>query len=193
MDTKKTIQRKQLVVDPAFQYGLIIRFAVLVTIVLISSLVILTIIYNKYIGVVLPTSLETGGVTSFEITHLVTLSDLIWPVMVVILISITISSIAVYVLGLRFTHRIAGPVYRLRNSIAEMTDGDLGKKISIREKDYFQFLAADIDCLRQQLHDSVTELKTVNGQLNDISNEEQKELLGRSDTILSNLLKAVPS
>jgi signal transduction histidine kinase len=153
----------------------------------------LTLIYNKFIGIVLPTSLETGGVTSFEITHLTNLSDLIWPVMLVILISVTISSIAVYVLGVRFTHRIAGPLYRLRNNIAEMTDGDLGKKVSFREKDYFQFLAADIDCLRQQWHNSVTELKTVNGQLNDISNEEQKELLGRSNTILSDLLKTVPS
>jgi len=193
MDTKKIIKRRQFVVDPKFQYGLIIKFAVLVTIVLISSLVLLTLIYNKFISVVLPASLETGGVTSFEITHLVNLSDLIWPVMLVILMSVTISSITVYILGVRFTHRMVGPLYRLSKIIAEMTDGDLGNKVSFREKDYFQFLAADIDCLRQKWHDSVTELKTINRQLIDTSNEEQKEQLGRSNRILSDLFKTVSS
>ena len=191
MDTKKTIKRRQLVVDPKFQYGLIIKFTVLVTLILISSLVLLTFIYNDFISTVLNISLGAGEVTSFEVAHLVNLSDLIWPVMLVILLSVTISSITVYILGVRFTHRMAGPVYRLRNNIVEMADGDLGKKVSFREKDYFQFLAADIDRLRQQWHNSVTELKTINRQLNDISNEEQKELLGQSKTILSGLLKTV--
>ena len=191
MDTKKTIKRRQLVVDPKFQYGLIIKFTVLVTLILISSLVLLTFIYNDFISTVLNISLGAGEVTSFEVAHLVNLSDLIWPVMLVILLSVTISSITVYILGVRFTHRMAGPVYRLRNNIVEMADGDLGKKVSFREKDYFQFLAADIDRLRQQWHNSVTELKTINRQLNDISNEEQKELLGQSKTILSDLLKTV--
>ncbi|MCK5705475.1 MAG: methyl-accepting chemotaxis protein [Cyclobacteriaceae bacterium] len=191
MDTEKIIKRRQLVVDPKFQYGLIIKFKFLVTIILISSLVLLTFIYNDFISTVLNISLGAGEVTSFEVAHLVNLSDLIWPVMLVILLSVTISSITVYILGVRFTHRMAGPVYRLRSNIAEMADGDLGKKVSIREKDYFQSLAAEIDSLREQWHKSVTELKTINRQLNDISNEEQKELLGRSDKIFSDLLKTV--
>ena len=191
MDTKKTIKRRQLVVDPKFQYGLIIKFTVLVTLILISSLVLLTFIYNDFISTVLNISLGAGEVTSFEVAHLVNLSDLIWPVMLVILLSVTISSITVYILGVRFTHRMAGPVYRLRSNIAEMADGDLGKKVSIREKDYFQSLAAEIDRLREQWHNSVTELKTINRQLKDISNGAQKDILGRSDTILSDLLKTV--
>ena len=191
MNTTKTIQRRQLVVDPKFQYGLIIKFVVLVTIVLIASLVLLTFIYTKFTNIALPISVETGGVISFEATQLIKLSDLIWPVMLVILLSVTISSITVYILGVLFTHRMAGPVYRLRNDIAEMTDGDLEKKVSFREKDYFQLLATDIDCLRQQWHDSVIELKTINNKLNDATKDEQKELLDRFNTILSDLLKTV--
>ena len=111
--------------------------------------------------------------------------------MLVIFLSVSISCVTVFILGVRFTHRMAGPVYRLRSNIAEMADGNLGKKVSIRENDYFQSLAAEIDRLREQWHNSVAELKTINRQLNDISNEEQKELLGRSDTIFSDLLKTV--
>jgi len=146
---KKNIHRRQFVVDPKFQYSLIIKFAVLVTIILIASLVFLTFIYSKITSVAIPISVETGGVTSFGATQFIKLSELIWPVILVILLSVIITSITVYFLGVLFTHRMAGPIYRLRNDIAEMTDGDLEKKVSIRDKDYFQLLATDIDCLRQ--------------------------------------------
>jgi len=65
------------------------------------------------------------------------------------LLSAIISSVAIYIFGLFFSHKMAGPVYRLRNDIAEMTDGDLERKVSLREKECFQLLATDINCLRQ--------------------------------------------
>ena len=193
MDTEKIIKRSQLIVDPKFQYDLIIKFAALVTIILISSLILLTLIYNEFIDTALAISLGAGGESSLDVANIVNLSDLIRPVMLVIFLSVTISCTTVFILGVRFTHRMAGPVYRLRCNIAEMIDGDLGKKVSLREKDYFKSLAADIDRLRRKWHDSVKELKTINRQLNDISNEEQKQLLDRSDTIFSDLLKTVSS
>ncbi len=191
MDTEKIIKRRQLVVDPKFQYGLIIKFAALVAIILISSLILLTVIYNEFFNTVLSISLGAGGEASLDVANLINLSDLIGPVMLVIFLSVSISCVTVFILGVRFTHRMAGPVYRLRSNIAEMADGNLGKKVSIRENDYFQSLAAEIDRLREQWHNSVAELKTINRQLNDISNEEQKELLGQSDKIFSDLLKTV--
>lgn len=191
MDTKETTKRRQLVVDPKFQYGLIIRVVGLITIILILSLILLTIIYNNYISNVLPISLGAGGIASSEVAQLVHLSDFIGPIMLVVFLSVTMSGIAVQLLGVRFTHRVAGPVYRLRSCIAEMTAGDLTKEVRFREKDYFQLLASDVDRLRVQWHNSLIELKTINRQLHEISNEEQRELLSRSETLLSDLLKKV--
>jgi len=191
MATENIIKRRQLVVDPEFQYGLIIKFAALVVIILVSSLILLTFIYNEFVNIVLPVSLGVGGETFLDVSKLVNLSDLIGPVLLVIFLSVSISCTTLFILGVRFTHRMTGPVYRLRSDITDMTDGDLRKKVSVREKDYFQFLAAEVDCLRQKWHDSVTELKTINRQLIGISNDEQKELLGRSDRIFSDLLKTV--
>jgi methyl-accepting chemotaxis protein len=191
MGTENIIKRSQLVVDPKFQYGLIIKFAALVVIILISSLILLTFIYNEFVNTALPLLLGAGGETTLDVANLINLSDLIGPVLLVVFLSVTISCLTVFFLGVRFTHRIVGPVYRLRSNISEMTDGELGNKIAFRENDYFQFLAADIDRLREQWLNSVTELKTIHKQLNDIASEEQKKLLGRSDTIFSDLLKTV--
>ena len=191
MATENIIKRRQLVVDPEFQYGLIAKFAVLVVIILVSSLILLTFIYNEFVNIVLPVSLGVGGETFIDIENLVNLSDLIGPILFVIFLSVTISCTVLFVLGVRITHRMTGPVYRMRSDISDMTDGDLRKKVSVREKDYFQLLAADIDRLRLQWLNSITELKKINGQLIEISNEEQKELLGRSDKIFSDLVKTV--
>jgi hypothetical protein len=190
MNTTTTIQRRQLVIDPKFQYGLIIKFVILVTIILIASLGLLAFVYSKFTNIALPVSVETGGVVSFGTTQFINLSELIWPVM---LISVIVSGVAIYIFGLFFSHKMAGSVYRLRNDIAEMKDGYLERKVSLREKDYFQLLATDINCLRQHWYDSIFEMKTINKKLNDVSNEEQKELLGRFNTILSDLLKTVSS
>jgi methyl-accepting chemotaxis protein len=190
MNITATIQRSQLVVDPKFQYGLIIKFVILVTIVLIASLGLLAFVYSKFANIALPVSVETGGVVSFGAIQFINLSELFWPVM---LLSVIVSGVAIYIFGLSFSHKLAGSVYRLRTDIAEMTDGDLERKVSLRKKDYFQLLATDINCLRQHWHDSILEMKTINNKLNDVSNEEQKELLGRFNTILSDLLKTVSS
>ncbi len=188
MNTTTTMQRRQLVVDPKFQYGLIIKFVILVTIVLVASIALLAFVYSKFANIALPVSVETGGVVSFGATQFINLSELIWPVM---LLSVIVSGAAIYIFGLFFSHKMAGPVYRLRTDIAEMTDGDLERKVSLREKDYFQLLATDINCLRQHWLDSILEMKTINKKLNDISNEDQKEQLDRFNTILSGLLKTV--
>ena len=74
-----------------------------------------------------------------------------------------------------------------------MKEGDLDRKVSFREKDYFQFLATDVDYLRQKWHDSVKELKSINMKLNDATDQEKKELLDRINTVLSDLLKTVSS
>ena len=189
MNTTTTIQRRQLVIDPKFQYGLIIKFIILVTIVLIASLGLLAFVYSKFANIALPVSVETGGVVSFDATQFINLSELVWPV---VMLSVIVAGVVIYIFGLLFSHKMAGPIYRLRNDIAEMTEGDLERKVSLRKKDYFQLLATDVNSLRQHWHDSILDMKTINKKLNDVSdNDEQKKLLGRFNTILSDLLKTV--
>jgi hypothetical protein len=81
MNKQESIQRRQLVVDPKFQYGLIIKFVFIVTIVLVTSLGLLAFLYSRFASVSLPVSAETGGVVSFGATQYVPVPGLIWPVM----------------------------------------------------------------------------------------------------------------
>ena len=191
MDTTKTVQRRQLVVDPDLQYGLIVKFVIFMTIILILSLVLLTFIFSKFTNIALPVSVETGGVTSFEAIELIRLSDMVWPLLFVILLSVFLAGITFYFFGIFLTHKMAGPVHRLRKDIAAMAEGNLARMITFRENDYFQFLAEDFEGLRKLWLASAKELKAVSRKLDDAPEKERKELLNRFDSILADLLKTV--
>lgn len=59
-----------------------------------------------------------------------------------------------FVLSLFISHRIAGPIYKLRKSFGAVRSGDLTQEIHFREKDHFQELAQDYNGLIRSLRDS---------------------------------------
>ena len=191
METIGLVQRRQLVVDPKSQYGLILKLIFMMSVILLVSITLYTILFNVFSNFALPVSVENGGVMYFGEIQSFTLSDEIQLAMAVLLLSTIIGGFGIYVYGVFITHRMAGPAYRLKGFIDEMNHGDLESKISLRDKDYFQFLATDINCLRQKWHDSILELENINKKLNEGATGEQKELLERSSKILSDLLRKV--
>lgn len=68
-------------------------------------------------------------------------------------IDVTFSLVAIYVLGLItawglwLSHRVAGPVYRIRNEIKKIVEGEPLNRISIRDHDYFHDLKDSINLL----------------------------------------------
>ena len=56
--------------------------------------------------------------------------------------------------GVRFAHRIVGPLYRFRKTIQALTNGETVKPIKLREKDMLKDLAADFNNMLQTLERS---------------------------------------
>lgn len=50
-----------------------------------------------------------------------------------------------------FTHRIAGPAYRLKKCMEEMLAGELEKPVKLRDGDFFQDTAQLLDQIREKL------------------------------------------
>jgi hypothetical protein len=53
--------------------------------------------------------------------------------------------------GVYHSHRIAGPIYRIRFVISEILEGNKSRRISLRPNDEFQDLAQDINKLLDQI------------------------------------------
>jgi len=62
----------------------------------------------------------------------------------------------IFILGLLFSHRIAGPVYRIGKTLEDISRGNLGLKIRLREGDELVDLADMINNLTENFNKTVT-------------------------------------
>ncbi|MGI9456341.1 MAG: hypothetical protein ACR2NU_07250, partial [Aeoliella sp.] len=69
---------------------------------------------------------------------------------------------------LRFTHRFAGPIVRLRRSMRELAAGEAPPRLKFRDLDYWQELADDYNSLADALTEArarIVELEMSKGEL----------------------------
>lgn len=78
-------------------------------------------------------------VTRFEL--------LFWPLLLVTLTQIII--IAIF--SIFFSHKMAGPIYRMRVSLDRMLDGDYNFVIKVRKSDFFINIVERLEKLRQKI------------------------------------------
>jgi len=96
----------------------------------------------------------------------------VWPWMI---LSMLIYLGACLLMGLFYSHRVAGPLHRIQNKIKARINGERIEVVKIREKDYFQELAKLIGNLFQSelaLEDSSRNLVK---QLESMSNNDTKQ------------------
>jgi hypothetical protein len=111
-----------------------------------------------------------GKVNPSEILYGVTYSIIIRVTLVLIL---TLIIIGAY--GVVFLHRVAGPVYRFRQTLLRVNRGEMPQEIKLREGDFFHDMAHDINIILKRLRseqDKISELKV---KINDFQKNAPSE------------------
>lgn len=102
------------------------------------------------------------------------LHSTIWPKLGLIIVVFSIASIFI-------THKVAGPVYRLKRSIAQVAHGDLGVVIRLRRGDDLKDLAEHINILIANMRTLVSTIKTdydkLSETLRDLEQKIEKKTL----------------
>lgn len=88
---------------------------------------------------------DIGPITKTTTRFNIILFPLIWTGLSLIII-ITLYS-------LFFSHRMAGPIYRIRVSLDRMLQGDMDFKVKVRKNDYFVNIVDRLEQLRQKFKD----------------------------------------
>jgi nitrogen fixation/metabolism regulation signal transduction histidine kinase len=150
MTSSRLYHRKHYLVDKKFQLSFIMRFC---SIVILASLVIGALIFY------LSRNSTTVAIENTRVFVKPT-SDFILPqlVITVIVVSVVFSSI-LFVMAMLATHRIAGPLYRLRKEIDSVRGGDLTNAFIIRDKDQLKGLAKSLGDMGIVLREKHAELK----------------------------------
>ncbi len=173
---KKKYKRRQYIVDSRFQYSLISKFAILSASIVIGSLSFLVLAYYMYgdIQVSIEQPMPFGLSDSFmddgdQATY--TLMNLLWPVLAICLVGTIIFT---FFFSLFVSHRMAGPVYRMRNLLSEMAKGDVSRPVSsLRKKDEFKHLFADINEVKEYMRLQIKELQLACRELGEDGTQDQ--------------------
>ncbi len=161
---KRPYKRRQYIVDRSFQYGLICKFTTVAIFIVIGSLSSLILVYYKYGDVQVATMQPTpfgpvGSLAENGSMSTRTLLDLLWPVMSMCLAGTIIFTFFYSVL---ISHRMAGPVYRMRQILGKMAQGDIsGPSGRLRKKDEFRQLFEDINKVKECWRTQIQELQLV--------------------------------
>lgn len=116
-----------------------------------------------------------GKVNPFEI-----LSDVSYRIIIRVTLILILTLIIIGAYGVIFLHRVAGPVYRVRQIMLKVNRGELPADIKFREGDFFHEMANDLNVILRRLRaeqSKISELKekVVNFQKNAPSDDARQK------------------
>ena len=143
-------QRRNYFIDKSFQTRFILKFcfiAILAAIAIGISLFLLS------------ANSTTVAIENTKVT-VKTTADFILPFILQTIIVVTIfSAISVVFLTLFVSHKIAGPLYRLKREIDKLGNANFGAIFQIRTTDQLKELSSSLTSMSNSLKDKVTAIK----------------------------------
>ncbi len=105
-----------------------------------------------------------------------------WPVVALVVFVFMILSL---IMGIAYSHKLAGPIYRVEKTILALINGSRDVKIKLRKKDEFKKLADTINNLILFFKDNSTSLIKINALLSEFEENNDKNKLDEIKKILS--------
>jgi methyl-accepting chemotaxis protein len=160
-------RRRRLIIEGNFQTRFILRFIlVIVGATLLSTGAILGLFYFRYhaggadlnslIIVITP-----EGETSVAELFKVVLTPIIGANLLVLCVVIPYS--------LAYSHKVAGPIYRLEQSMELLLNGDMDFIITLRKNDEFKYLADKMNALIDYMRRNISEVRSSNRIVRDMA------------------------
>ncbi len=151
------MKRKRYIIEGNFQIRFILRFVlIIVGVTLLSTGAILGLFYFKYQYSGADISnfifrIAPEGTTDVSSLFQIIFTPLLAANLLVLLISIPFS--------LLYSHKIAGPVYRLEQSLDLLISGEMDFMINLRKNDEFKYLADKMNALIDYMRRNVGEVR----------------------------------
>jgi methyl-accepting chemotaxis protein len=136
--THHPYKRKQYLVDRGYQLRFVTRvFVVVLAVAVVSSLIASMLIWrNMYRADLEQQTMFIAGLIAVATT---------------LLIELLIAIPVVFYLGIRQSHRVVGPVNRIKAALNAIADGDFNQRITLRQGDALEDLAKAINQMAEKL------------------------------------------
>lgn len=137
----KKFKRSIILVNPKFQFSFIKHSFFMTLFVLITFYLFKIYIFWEIKDI----AYETGVPHAHDFVKILDQRSFIIDISFLILAINVICMIAAW--GLWLSHRVAGPIYRIRNEVKKIVEGRPLSRINIRDHDYFHDLKDSINLL----------------------------------------------
>jgi methyl-accepting chemotaxis protein len=138
MGSEKPYRRKQYLVDRGYQLRFVTRvFAVVLIVAVVSSMI--------------STGLLWMNMYRPDLEQSTTLIAALIAVATTLLVELLISIPLVYFLGIRQSHRVVGPINRMKRVLEAIGAGDFSQRIIVRRGDALEDVAKTINEMAERL------------------------------------------
>jgi methyl-accepting chemotaxis protein len=176
---KPSFKRKNIFIDKQFQAQFILKFC---TLVAIGGLLTIAILYF-WAG-----KSTTVSVVNSRVAVRST-ADFLLPLLIqTVLIVLVIVGFATILVTLFVSHKIAGPLYRLKKAMQNLEEGNLVEDFRIRRNDQLQNIAETFNNTIKKIREVIKNLKTNIPHLKEkLDSIQEHELSEQKRAILSEL------
>lgn len=130
-------RRKILIVNSAAQKRIVLAITLFPSIALASSTMVVAVFCRRLLGEAARAEVELPS---------------LMPLFVAMLAFVAASGVVILVQALRFSHRVAGPSYRLMKSLERIRGGDIGFRVKLRQGDHLGEVAEELNRLLEWLN-----------------------------------------
>jgi len=117
-----------------------------------------------------------GGTFTFgKINPSEILYDVSYSIIIRVTLILILTLIIVGAYGVVFLHRVAGPVYRFRQTLLKVNRGEMPQDIKLREGDFFHDMAHDINVVLRRLRAEQEKLSELKSRINDFQKSAPSE------------------
>ena len=149
-------KRRHYFVKKDFQFGIILKFCLLVLIGAVISTALLFLLSQDTL-----TSTFRGSRLEIRTTAMVILPAIIYTN----LITLGLISVATIIVTLFISHKLAGPLFRFEKEIREIGEGDLSKNIHLRKNDQVTAMAENLNRMCEHLRGKITGIRDDIGKI----------------------------
>ena len=133
----QNFKRRQYLVDRTYQLRFVTRlFLMLLSVAALTSLASSGLLWRNMYSPDSNPALLTSALIAISLT---------------ILIELLIAVPIVIFFGIRYTHRVVGPMKRIKQTLETIGNGDFSQRIILREGDVLQELATAINTMAERL------------------------------------------
>ena len=139
MTPRNAYPRRQYLVDRRYQSRFMVRLFWVVLATMVASALVCTLLWWRAM------SLTNQGL------HMVLLTTALLYVATLLLVELLLAVPIVFVLGLRQSHRVVGPMVRFKRALQAIGTGDFTQRIHLREGDDLPDLAEAVNQMAESL------------------------------------------